>query len=73
MTQIRAIESTAMLVQEPQPGLQELMSYLEGKGVRMAICTRNFEYVWLSFQLSKTFGRQRGNALFRDKISLTLC
>ncbi|MCJ1270845.1 hypothetical protein MMC22_010742 [Lobaria immixta] len=43
MAQIRAIESTAMLVQEPQPGLQELMSYLEGKEVRMAICTRNFD------------------------------
>ncbi|MCJ1462769.1 hypothetical protein MMC07_001372 [Pseudocyphellaria aurata] len=43
MTQIRAIESTAMLVQEPQPGLQELMTYLEEKGVRMAICTRNFD------------------------------
>ena len=40
---IRAIESEAMLLQEPQPGLNELMEYLENRGVRMALCTRNFE------------------------------
>ena len=42
---IRAIESEAMLHQEPQPGLEELIGYLEKKRVRMGICTRNFEYV----------------------------
>lgn len=40
---IRAIESSAMIEQEPQPGLQELISYLESRGVRMGLCTRNFE------------------------------
>lgn len=44
-TAIRAIESAAMIEQEAQPGLNELMSYLEGRGVRMGLCTRNFEYV----------------------------
>ncbi len=38
-----AIESTAMLSQEPQPGLTELIDYLERRNVRMALCTRNFE------------------------------
>ena len=42
---IRSIESEAMLHQEAQPGLVELIEYLEGKGIRMALCTRNFEYV----------------------------
>lgn len=42
---IRSFESAAMIEQEPQPGLNELITYLEGKGVRMALCTRNFEYV----------------------------
>ena len=42
---IRAIESEAMLSQEPQPGLGELIAYLESRNVRMALCTRNFEYV----------------------------
>ena len=45
MTAIRAIEATAMLKQQPQAGLMELMSYLEFRGVRKGICTRNFEYV----------------------------
>lgn len=43
--QIRAIERRAMAQQKPQPGLVELMSYLDSHGVRKAICTRNFEYV----------------------------
>lgn len=38
-----------MLRQEPQPGLEELMEYLEKRGVRKGICTRNFEYVRLEF------------------------
>ena len=40
---IRAIESAAMTSQEPQPGLVELMEYLETRGVRKGICTRNFD------------------------------
>ncbi|KAL8713923.1 MAG: hypothetical protein Q9220_002069 [cf. Caloplaca sp. 1 TL-2023] len=42
-TAIRAIERAAMVKQEPQPGLQELISYLESKEVRMGLCTRNFD------------------------------
>lgn len=42
---IRGIESAAMQDQEPQPGLEELIGYLEKREVRMGICTRNFEYV----------------------------
>lgn len=47
---IQAIERQAMARQVAQPGLVELMEYLEVKGVRKAICTRNFEYVCLGFQ-----------------------
>lgn len=39
---VKAIERNAMTSQRPQPGLQELMSYLEKRGVRKALCTRNF-------------------------------
>ncbi|KAL5343777.1 HAD-like domain-containing protein [Aspergillus crustosus] len=40
---VKAIERAAMEQQEPQPGLVELMDYLQGKGVKRALCTRNFE------------------------------
>lgn len=40
---IRDIESKAMETQRPQPGLAALMSYLDGRSVRKAICTRNFD------------------------------
>lgn len=40
---IRDIERAAMPQQTPQPGLTELMGYLERRGVRRGICTRNFE------------------------------
>ncbi|KAK9456490.1 HAD-like domain-containing protein [Dipodascopsis uninucleata] len=40
---IRQIERTAMVEMKPQPGLDELMSFLERKGVLKTICTRNFE------------------------------
>lgn len=40
---IKAIERRAMKLQKPQPGLTELMRYLQERGVRRAICTRNFE------------------------------
>ena len=45
MDAIRTIERRAMLLQTPQPGLLELMRYLEARGVRKGICTRNFESV----------------------------
>jgi phosphoglycolate phosphatase-like HAD superfamily hydrolase len=43
MESVRAIERAAMISQVPQPGLAELMGYLDSKGVPKAICTRNFE------------------------------
>ncbi|KAI1118591.1 HAD-like protein [Nemania sp. NC0429] len=42
MESVRAIERAAMAAQEPQPGLAPLMAYLGARGVRKAICTRNF-------------------------------
>ena len=39
---IKDIERDAMTEQTPQPGLVELMTYLEGRDVRKALCTRNF-------------------------------
>ncbi|GAP83064.2 putative haloacid dehalogenase-like hydrolase [Rosellinia necatrix] len=43
MAAVRAIERAAMAAQEPQPGLGALMGYLRGRGVRRALCTRNFD------------------------------
>ena len=40
---IKTIEREAMQTQEPQPGLVELMDYLHERGVKRALCTRNFE------------------------------
>ncbi|PYH84108.1 HAD superfamily hydrolase [Aspergillus uvarum CBS 121591] len=40
---IKAIEREAMRHQQPQPGLVDLMDYLEQRGIRRALCTRNFE------------------------------
>ncbi|KAL4872983.1 hypothetical protein BDV12DRAFT_192918 [Aspergillus spectabilis] len=40
---VKAIEREAMNHQQPQPGLVELMDYLQGRGVKRALCTRNFE------------------------------
>ncbi|KNG85398.1 putative HAD superfamily hydrolase [Aspergillus nomiae NRRL 13137] len=40
---IKTIEREAMQSQEPQPGLVELMDYLHERGVKRALCTRNFE------------------------------
>ncbi|KAL3464071.1 HAD-like domain-containing protein [Aspergillus heterothallicus] len=40
---IKAIEREAMQHQEPQPGLVELMDYLQERGIKRALCTRNFE------------------------------
>ncbi len=52
---VRAIETSAMVHQEPQPGLDELIDYLERRNVRMGLCTRNFEYVCLSFRSGSNF------------------
>jgi phosphoglycolate phosphatase-like HAD superfamily hydrolase len=43
MELIRDIERRAMLQQVAQPGLTELMAYLDARGVRKGICTRNFD------------------------------
>ncbi|TDZ39798.1 putative uncharacterized hydrolase [Colletotrichum spinosum] len=43
MESIRQIERTAMASQVAQPGLVELMAYLDSRGVRKGICTRNFD------------------------------
>jgi phosphoglycolate phosphatase-like HAD superfamily hydrolase len=40
---IKDIEIRTMAVQEPQPGLRELMAYLQSRKVRKALCTRNFQ------------------------------
>lgn len=43
VAKIQAVEREAMLAQQPQPGLVQLMDYLEKKNMRRALCTRNFE------------------------------
>lgn len=43
MAVICDIERRAMLQQVAQPGLARLMAYLDERGVRKAICTRNFD------------------------------
>lgn len=43
MERIRAIERAAVASQVAQPGLVPLMAYLDARGVRKAICTRNFD------------------------------
>lgn len=40
---IQAVERRAMEKQVPQAGFVSLMEFLDGKGVRKGICTRNFE------------------------------
>lgn len=40
---IRDIERTAMSKQQAQPGLVELMSYIDSKSLPKGICTRNFD------------------------------
>jgi phosphoglycolate phosphatase-like HAD superfamily hydrolase len=42
---IKAIEREAMKHQQPQPGLVDLMDYLQSRGLHRALCTRNFECV----------------------------
>ena len=43
MELIREIERQAMIKQVAQPGLAQLMAYLDERGVRKGICTRNFD------------------------------
>ncbi|RDL37851.1 uncharacterized protein BP5553_05284 [Venustampulla echinocandica] len=43
LEKIRTIERTAMLTQVAQPGLVQLMEYLESRNIPKGICTRNFE------------------------------
>lgn len=43
MEKVRAIEREAMQRQVAQPGLVELMEYLDRVGIKKGICTRNFE------------------------------
>ncbi|KAL2130466.1 hypothetical protein VTI74DRAFT_6352 [Chaetomium olivicolor] len=43
MELIRDIERRAMLQQVAQPGLVALMTYLDSRGIRKGICTRNFD------------------------------
>ena len=40
---IQAIERKAMELQVPQAGLVTLMEFLDKRGVKKGICTRNFE------------------------------
>ncbi|EAS27895.2 HAD hydrolase, family IA [Coccidioides immitis RS] len=40
---VQAIERSAMVKQKPQPGLTQLMDYLHSRGMKRALCTRNFE------------------------------
>ncbi|KAJ5814812.1 hydrolase [Penicillium riverlandense] len=43
VAKIQAVERRAMLEQQPQPGLVRLMEYLQSRGLKRALCTRNFE------------------------------
>ncbi|KAJ5972001.1 HAD-superfamily hydrolase subfamily IA variant 3 [Penicillium vulpinum] len=43
VSKVQAVERRAMINQQPQPGLVRLMDYLESRGLRRALCTRNFE------------------------------
>lgn len=40
---VRDIERTAMKKQKPQAGLVQLMEYLDSRGLKKGICTRNFD------------------------------
>lgn len=40
---VRNIERTAMSSQQPQPGLLDLMDYLNSRNIPKGICTRNFD------------------------------
>lgn len=60
---IKDIESKAMTTQEPQPGLRELMAYLQSRKVKKALCTRNFQkpvdHLLTKFLSDKGDGQER--------------
>lgn len=74
---IRTIEQNAMLSQEPQPGLVELMEYLRESGVRRGLCTRNFEYAFSVPHLAYRLGsvcwangtKEHRSSIFSETIS----
>lgn len=43
MESVRRVERAAMAGQRAQPGLVELMAYLDARGLPRGICTRNFD------------------------------
>ncbi|KAJ5779636.1 HAD-superfamily hydrolase subfamily IA variant 3 [Penicillium paradoxum] len=43
VSKVQAVERRAMIDQQPQPGLLQLMEYLKTRGLQRALCTRNFE------------------------------
>ncbi|KAJ5574747.1 hydrolase [Penicillium hetheringtonii] len=43
VSKVQDVERRAMLDQQPQPGLARLMDYIKSRGLRRALCTRNFE------------------------------
>lgn len=51
VAKVQAVERRAMIDQQPQPGLLRLMNYLQSRGMRRALCTRNFEYVFILITL----------------------
>ncbi|ODQ68422.1 HAD-like protein [Nadsonia fulvescens var. elongata DSM 6958] len=57
---LRKIERKAMVEMIPQPGLNQLMDYLDVKGIPKAICTRNFpvpvDHLLTSFLPEHTIG-----------------
>ncbi|TVY30498.1 putative uncharacterized hydrolase [Lachnellula hyalina] len=59
LEKIRNVEREAMVLQEAQPGLVPLMTYLESKNLPKGICTRNFEtpvnHLLSKFLEGKTF------------------
>ncbi|KAK9388212.1 HAD-like domain-containing protein [Lipomyces mesembrius] len=56
---VRQVERTAMVQMKPQPGLEELMVFLEDNKLLKAICTRNFNtpvnYLLTTFLPKKLF------------------
>jgi phosphoglycolate phosphatase-like HAD superfamily hydrolase len=63
-----------MVDQQPQPGLLRLMDYLESRGLRRALCTRNFEYVaikltpWFSIHATTIASRTDTNTSTRAPV-----
>ncbi|KAJ5679625.1 hydrolase [Penicillium macrosclerotiorum] len=43
VSKVQAVEQRAMLDQQPQPGLSQLMNYIQSRKLPRALCTRNFE------------------------------